>query len=136
MKASNKPRTMVIKSLLSEITYATKNPGALPEGAGPEIVLQRALKKRRDSVEAYRTGGREDLVAQEESEISIIESFLPKQLTKTEIEAIVVKIVAQLEAKSVKDLGRVMKQVSTVISDASASKKDISEVAKKVLSAL
>ncbi|KAJ3274970.1 hypothetical protein HDU76_010663 [Blyttiomyces sp. JEL0837] len=124
----------VIKSLLSDITYAEKSPSGLnlSEG-GPETVLIKAIKKRRDSVEAYRQGNREDLVKQELSEIEIIESFLPKQFTMEQIEEAVRKVAVKVGAKSVKDMGKIMKEIGTEIPAGSASKKDISEAVKKVL---
>ena len=69
------------------------------------------IKQRRESVAMYRQGAREELAAQEEAEISVIERFLPAQLSDEEASAKVREIVAELGASSMKDMGRVMATV-------------------------
>jgi hypothetical protein len=71
-------------------------------------VLTREVKTRRESVEAYRRGGREDLAAKEEAEIAIIAGFLPAALSDSEIAALVDEAVAATGAASARDLGTVM----------------------------
>jgi hypothetical protein len=71
-------------------------------------VLAREVKTRRESVEAFRSGGREDLAAKEEAEIAILRSFLPEQLSDDELRVLVDEAVATTGATSARDLGRVM----------------------------
>ncbi|MCW3796948.1 GatB/YqeY domain-containing protein [Sphingomonas sp. BN140010] len=71
-------------------------------------VLQKMIKQRRESVELYRKGNREELAATEEAEIAVIERFLPRQLSDDEARAAVAAIVAETGASSMKDMGRVM----------------------------
>jgi uncharacterized protein YqeY len=71
-------------------------------------VLQKMIKQRRESVELYRQGGREELAANEEAEIAVIERFLPAQLNDDEARAAIAAIVAETGATSMKDMGRVM----------------------------
>ena len=71
-------------------------------------VLTREVKTRRESVEAFRAGGREDLVTKEESEIAILQGYLPAALTEAEIGALVDEAVAATGASSARDLGKVM----------------------------
>ena len=71
-------------------------------------VLTREVKTRRESVEAFRAGGREDLATKEEAEIAILSAFLPAQLTDDEIRALVDEAIEQTGASSARDLGRVM----------------------------
>ena len=71
-------------------------------------VLQKMIKQRRESVELYRKGGREELAAAEEAEIAVIERFLPAQLSDAEAEAKIREIIAETGASSMKDMGRVM----------------------------
>jgi uncharacterized protein len=71
-------------------------------------VLTREVKTRRESVEAYRKGGREDLAAKEEAEIAIIAGFLPAALSEAEIAALVDQAIAATGAASARDLGKVM----------------------------
>jgi uncharacterized protein YqeY len=71
-------------------------------------VLAREVKTRRESVEAFRKGAREDLAAKEEAEIAILSAFLPEQLSADEISALVAEAVAATGAASQKDMGKVM----------------------------
>jgi hypothetical protein len=71
-------------------------------------VLQKMIKQRRESVELYRKGGREELAAVEEAEIAVIERFLPAQMSDEEARAAVQAIIAEAGASSMKDMGRVM----------------------------
>lgn len=71
-------------------------------------VLAREVKTRRESVEAFRKGGREDLVAKEESEIAILSDFLPEQLSAEEISALVAEAILATGAANPRDMGKVM----------------------------
>jgi uncharacterized protein YqeY len=71
-------------------------------------VLQKMIKQRRESAEIYRKGGREDRAGAEETEIAIIERFLPAQMSDAEAEAKIRAIIAETGASSMKDMGRVM----------------------------
>ncbi len=75
-------------------------------------VLAREVKTRRESIDAFRAGGRDDLAAKEEAEIAILSGFLPEQLTDDEIQTLVDEAIARTGAASAKDLGRVMGAVS------------------------
>jgi len=66
------------------------------------------VKTRRESVEAFRNGGREDLAAKEEAEIAILSEYLPQQLSEAEIQALVDEGIAATGASSARDLGKVM----------------------------
>ena len=71
-------------------------------------VVTREVKTRRESVEAFRKGGREDLAAKEEAEIAILTGYLPQQLTEDELRALVDEGIAATGASTGRDLGRVM----------------------------
>jgi uncharacterized protein YqeY len=71
-------------------------------------ILAREVKTRRESVEAFRGGGREDLAAKEEAEIAILAEFLPQALTEDELSALVAEGIAATGASSARDLGKVM----------------------------
>jgi uncharacterized protein len=71
-------------------------------------VLQKMIKQRRESVDLYRKGGRDELAAAEEAEIVVIERFLPRQMNDDEARAAVQAIIAETGATSMKDMGRVM----------------------------
>jgi hypothetical protein len=71
-------------------------------------VLQKMVKQRRESIAMYRQGGREELAEAEAAEVTVIESFLPRQLDEAELAAAIDAIVGETGAASVKDMGRVM----------------------------
>jgi uncharacterized protein len=71
-------------------------------------VLAREVKTRRESVEAFRKGGREDLAAKEEAEIAVLAAFLPEQLTETQIDALVAEALAETGAAGPREMGKVM----------------------------
>jgi uncharacterized protein YqeY len=74
-------------------------------------VLQKMIKQRRESAEVYRKGNREDRAATEESEIAVIERFLPKQMSEAEAKGAIAAIIADAGASSIKDMGKVMAEV-------------------------
>ena len=76
-------------------------------------VLQKMIKQRRESVEMYRQGNREELAAKEEAEIVVIERFLPAQMSEDEAKAAISSIIAETGASSMKDMGRVMSEVKS-----------------------
>ena len=71
-------------------------------------ILKKMNKQRNDSCEAYKKAGREDLLKKEQEEISIINIFLPKQMSDEETKNICKKVIENLQAKSIKDMGKVM----------------------------
>ena len=74
-------------------------------------VLQKMVKQRRESIEMYRQGGREELAAAEEQEVAVIERFLPQQMSEAETAAAIEAIKADLGASGMKDMGRVMAEL-------------------------
>lgn len=71
-------------------------------------ILQKEAKKRKESIEAYGAGKREDLVAKEETELKIIEAYLPEAMPESEVEKIVREAIEEVRPESPKDFGRVM----------------------------
>jgi len=69
------------------------------------------VKQRRESIELYRKGGRDELAAAEESEVAVIERFLPSQMSEEETRAAIESIKAELGASGMKDMGRVMAEL-------------------------
>lgn len=89
-------------------TGAPPEPGSAADNAQIAELLMKMIKQRRESVAAFEQGGRADLVAGEQAEIAIIETFLPRQMDAGEAETAIRALVAELGATSVKDMGRVM----------------------------
>ncbi len=71
-------------------------------------ILAKAVKSRKDSVESYRSGGREDLAEKEAYEIGVLEQYLPEQMSEDDVRAVVAEIISQTGAGSMKDMGKVM----------------------------
>ena len=74
-------------------------------------VISTYAKQRRDSIESYRRGGRDDLVAAEEAELAIVTDYLPRQLSADELRGMIQEAITQSGAQSIKDLGQVMRLV-------------------------
>lgn len=113
MRAKNEPVTTTIRMVNAAIKQKDID---VARARGDEHIsedeilnlLQTLIKSRRESIEMYKQGARQDLVEKEQSEISIIEQFLPKQLGEEETEVAVRDLIAALGASSVKDMGKVM----------------------------
>ena len=115
MKGGDKAGTQTIRLIQSAIKNRDieARTGKAPEDDDLLVteVLQKMIKQRRESVELYRKGGREELAAQEESEIAVIERFMPQQMGEDEAKAAIQAIVAETGATSMKDMGKVMAMV-------------------------
>ena len=95
-------------------------------------LLQRLVKQRKESANIYRNQNRLDLAELEESQASIIQSFLPKQISLEEIEKIVIKIIEYIKAESMRDMGKVMGIANKKLSG-KADGKTISDIVKNKL---
>lgn len=109
MKAGDKPRLSAVRMLISTIKYALVDAPDITEEKIVEL-LRKEGKKRRESVEAYRSAGREELAAIEEYELSVIEEYLPAQMSEEDVRA---KVEALLGGKglTIANIGEAMKIV-------------------------
>lgn len=117
LKVSLKEKDQTATSTLRLILAALKDRDIAARGRGqmegieePEILemLQKMIKQREESIAAYDKGGRPDLVEREEAEILVIRRFMPQPLSETETEAVIDGVIGELDASSIKDMGRVM----------------------------
>jgi hypothetical protein len=112
MKGGDKETTGTLRLMSAAIKNRDieARTGGAPEDDDALVteVLQKMIKQRRESAELYRKGGREDRAAVEESEIAVIERFLPKQMSDEEARSAISAIIAETGASSMKDMGRVM----------------------------
>ena len=112
MKAKNKRAVSTLRMVNSTL----KNADIEVRGAGkPALgeaevlaILQKMIKQRQESVDLYKKGGRDDLVAQEEAEIAIISGYLPRQMSDAEMKSAIDAAVAETEASGMKDMGKVI----------------------------
>lgn len=95
-------------------------------------VIKKLVKQRKESIDQFQTAGRMDLVDQETAELKVLEAYMPAQMTREQIEAIVIEVIASTGAKTAKDMGTVMKEVM-VRTAGSADGKTISELIKSKL---
>ena len=135
MKAKNEGVLRGLRAIKAEIIKAKTEPGAGGEidTATEQKFLQKMMKQRRDSLEIFEKQGREDLAVKEREEIEVIERFLPKQMTETEIKEAVAAIILQTGAASPADMGKVMGVASKQLAGL-ADGKTISTIVKELLS--
>ena len=100
----------LIQAAIKDRDIAARSKGNTDGISDDEVLslLQSMIKQRRDSIEAYEKGGRMELAQQEAEEISIIEGFLPAQMNDDEIAAAVDSVISDVEATTLKDMGKVM----------------------------
>lgn len=95
-------------------------------------VIKKLVKQRKESIDQFQQAGRQDLVDQEAAELKVLEVYLPAQMSREQIEALVTEVITALGAKTVKDMGPVMKEVIAK-SGGAADNKIVSEVIKAKL---
>ena len=95
-------------------------------------VLKKLAKQRKDSIEQFQNANRQDLADKEQQELSVIEKYLPEQMSADKVEAIVVEAIKECDAQSMKDMGKVMKVVMEKTQGA-ADNKVISDIVKAKL---
>ena len=113
MKSKNEKATAtlrLINAAIKDKDIEARSKGNMDgiDDAGVLSLLQTMIKQRRESIAMYEKGGRSDLVAAEQGEIDIIQTFLPKQLSDEEVKAAIQTLITETGATSVKDMGKVM----------------------------
>jgi len=132
MKEKNNIRKNVIQMVRAAILQIEKDKGIEADDNKILEIIAKEVKTRNDSLVDFEKGGREDLVNGAKEEIAILSEYLPKQLTKEELKEKLTKIIADLGATSIKDMGIVMKEAKAQIGTA-ADGRTINEVVKELL---
>ena len=134
MKARDKVRLEALRNIKKVFIEAKTAPGANDtlEDAQALKILQKLAKQGHDSADLYTSQNRPDLAEEEMAQVNGIESYLPKQMSEEEIEAVVKEIIAQTGAQSMKEMGKVMGIASKQLAGKADGKK-ISEIVKKLL---
>ena len=137
MLAKEQNRLLALRSIKSLILLEeTKEGGSGSLSEDSEMkILNKAAKQRRDSLEIYKQQGRADLAEKEQAELSVIEEFLPKQLSPEELEGKIREIISQTGAAGPADMGKVMGTASKSLAGL-ADGKSISETVKRLLAGL
>lgn len=136
MLSRDEVRLRSLRAIKSAILNAKTSEGFSGEISEDEEIkmLQKLVKQRKDSLEIYEKQGREDLASKEREEVSVIEQFLPKQMSEDEIKEVVKKIIADTGASSMADMGKVMGAANKQLAG-KADGKTIAAVVKESLSA-
>lgn len=115
MKAGDKKRLGTIRMLIAAIKNESIDKRAELSDEDIITVVQREIKQRRNAIEEFKKGNRDDLVQENEAEIAILEAYLPKQLTDEELEAIVRQVASEVNAASPKEMGKVMGKLMPLV---------------------
>ncbi|WP_150292232.1 GatB/YqeY domain-containing protein [Sphingobium estronivorans] len=136
MKAGEKDRLAAVRLILAKLKdrdIELRTASTVPDDDVIVVeVLQKMVKQRRESIEMFKNGGRDELAAKEQAELDVIDGFLPQQLSEDETKAAIEGIKAEVGAASVKDMGKVM----AVLKERHGSVIDMSKASGLVKAAL
>ena len=128
MRSGDKARLSVIRMALAGVKQREVDTRRPLDDAGVQTVIERMIKQGKDSLTQFRDGGRADLVAKEEAEIKVLQTYLPQPLSEAELDTFIIECIDAAGATSVKDLGKVM----GVIKTRAAGRVDMSTVSARV----
>ncbi|MBT8093946.1 MAG: GatB/YqeY domain-containing protein [Gammaproteobacteria bacterium] len=111
MKAGDKDRLKVIRLMMAGIKQVEVDTREELDDTGVLGVINKMVKQRRDSIEAFEKGGREDLAAIERDETGVLATYLPEQLSADDLVSLVDEVIAASGAESIRDMGKVMGQI-------------------------
>jgi uncharacterized protein YqeY len=128
MKAGEKDRLKVVRLMRAAIKQIEIDKRIELDDAAVLSVLDKMVKQRRDSVEQFQNGGRNDLADIELAEIAVLDTYLPEQLSDTELDALIDEAISATGAESIRDMGKVMGQIKSK----AAGRADMGAVGAKV----
>lgn len=133
MKLRDERRVLCLRMLKTSMKHTQVEKGHPLNDEEVQAVISSLIRRGQESALEFRKGNREDLALKEEEEIKILYTYMPRQLSSDEIEKELREVISELDAKDVKDLGKVMK-VAMVRLSGKASGKQVNETAKRLLS--
>jgi uncharacterized protein YqeY len=133
MKARNAPKLSALRMVKAALMNTEVSKGRALEDAEAQQVLASLIKQRRDSIEQFRTGGRQDLVDKETAELAVLEAYAPPALGGADLEQAVDAAIAETGASTPKDMGRVMKAVMSALAGKTVDGKAVNELVRKKL---
>ena len=133
MKAQDAPRTSTLRMVKAAVMNREIEKGGEMDDEEMMKLLRSLVKQRRDSVEQYEKGGRQDLVNKEKSEIEVIEAYLPQAASREAIEQAIEAALVETGATSMKDMGKVMKAAQAALADKNADGRLVSKLVKAKL---
>ena len=123
MKAQDKIKLSTVRLLISQLKNARIDSGKELTPEEEIAVLMNAAKKRKESIDAFKAGNRQDLIDREQQELVIIQQYLPAQISDDEIQKTITEIIAATGASSLKDVGKVMSEAMKVLKGRADGKK-------------
>ena len=132
MKEGNKFRTVTLRLIVSAFQVEEINKQEDLTDKECIEILEKMIKQRKDSISQFESAGREELSKKEKDEISIIQEFMPEQLSAEEIDILVKKVISETNAKSMKDMGKVM----GTLKELTSGKADVGYISSEVKKAL
>jgi uncharacterized protein len=133
MRAKDQVRLAPLRMLKAALMNREVEKGRPLDGAESLQVVSSLIKQRRDSIEQFQKGGRQDLADKELREIALLETYLPPPLDAAAIERAVDEAIAETSAASAKDLGRVMKAVMPKLAGATVDGRAVNEIVRRKL---
>jgi len=133
MKAQDAPRTSTLRMVKAAVMNREIEKGGELDDDEMMKLLRALVKQRRDSVEQYEKGGRQELADKEKTEIDVIEAYLPQAASRDEIEQAIDAALVETSATSMKDMGKVMKAAQTALAGKNADGRTVSELVKAKL---
>ena len=133
MKARDQTRLSSLRMAKAALMNREIEKGRALEDAEAEQVIASLIKQRKDSIEQFTKGGRQDLVAKEAAEIVVLEAYVPPSVDAAELEAAVDAVIAETGAATAKDLGRVMKGVMARLAGRTVDGKQVNEIVRRRL---
>lgn len=134
MRARDEQRKLALRMALSAVQLAEVEQRSELDDAAIVEVIRKEVRRREDALEMVRQAGRTDMVADDEAQVAILRSYLPKLLTEAEITAIAREVVAEVQATSPADMGKVMKALMPRV-QGKADGRMVSQVVRDLLSA-
>lgn len=128
MRAKDKPRLSTIRLILAEVKRIEVDERIEVEDERLLTILDKMMKQRRDSIQQFTDAGRDELADIEKAEISVIQEFLPAQLSENELNTMIDEAIASTGAASMKDMGKIM----AVIKPKAQGRADMASVSKSI----
>ena len=132
MKTKNEIRKNTVQMVRAAILQIEKDKGIEVDDNKILEIISKEVKTKKDVLRDFEKAERQDLIDQTNQEISVLQEYLPKQLSREEVKSEVEKIIAEIGATSMKDMGSIMKEAKAKMG-ASADGKTINEVAKEIM---
>jgi uncharacterized protein YqeY len=135
MKAREPGRLTALRMLKTALTNKSIEKGRELDATEDVQVVSSLVKQRREAIEQFRAGGRADLVAKEEAEIAVLETYLPPAASPETIDAVITRAIADTGAAGPKDIGKVMKTVMAALAGQTVDGKQVNDLVRRKLSA-